>query len=205
MRCLRTNPQQRYQSVADLNADLARYRDGNNVSVREPPWHERVWRSLCRHPALALAGTTAIVALSLGLTMTSWQWQRAEHERAEADRQKALVAAQAERTRQLAGLMAAAFPASDASRDGHSSSARDAVAWLKQHVPGDPSAQRAVLTSFREALTAANKGDAVSALESEIVDQLGEDYREQQVERLAGKGDRDSLIAGGADWHPARC
>ena len=195
LKCLRVDPRQRYQNVAELNADLARYRDGNSVSVRTPRWHERALRSLHRHPAITLATIATLAAMVLGLATTSWQWQRAEHERVEAERQKALATAQASRMQQLAGLMAAAFPAGDAALDERTSSARDAVAWLKQHVPADPSAQRAVLTSFRQALDAAHKGDAVAALVNEIVNQLGEDYREQQVERLAEKGDRDSLIA----------
>ncbi len=195
LKCMRVHPQQRYPRVADLNADLARYRDGNDVSVRKPRWGERVSRNLRRHPAITLATTAALAAMMIGLVATSWQWQRAERERAEADRQQALATAQATRIRQLAGLMAAAFPTGESTRDERASSARAAVAWLKQHASGDPSAQRAVLTSFREALTAANKGDVVAALLSEIVDQLGVDYRGEQVERLAQKGDRDSLIA----------
>ena len=195
LKCLRIDPQQRYQNVAELNADLARYRDGNTVSVRKPRWNERVLRSLRRHPAITLATTAALGAMVLGLAATSWQWQRAEHERIEAEHEKALATAQASRMQQLAGLIAAAFPAGESARDERANSARNAVAWLKQHVAADPSAQRAVLTSFRQALSAANKGDVVAALVNEIVDQLGEDYREQQVERLAKKGDHDSLIA----------
>ena len=195
LKCLCVDPRQRYQSAAALNDDLARYRDGNTVSVRKPLWNERALRSLRRHPAITLATIAAVAAMVLGLATTSWQWQRAEHERAEADRQRALATAQAAGMQQLAGLMAATFPAGESSRDERANSARSAVAWLKQHVGTDPSAQRAVLTSFRQALSAANKGDVVVALVSEIVDQLGEDYRELQVERLASKGDRDSLIA----------
>ncbi len=195
LQCLCVDPRQRYQSVAALNADLARYRDGNTVSVRKPLWNERALRSLRRHPAITLATIAAVAAMVLGLATTSWQWQRAEHERAEADRQRALATAQSKGMQQLAGLMAAAFPAGESSRDERANSARAAVAWLKQHVGTDPSAQRAVLTSFRQALSAANKDDVVVALVGEIVDQLGEDYRELQVERLASMGDRDSLIA----------
>ncbi len=195
LKCLCVDPRQRYQSVAALNDDLARHRDGNTVSVRKPRWNERALRSLSRHPAITLATMAALAAMVLGLATTSWQWQRAEHERAEADRQRALATARATGMQQLAGLMAATFPAGESSRDERANSARSAVAWLKQHVGTDPSAQRAMLTSFRQALSAANKGDVVVALVSEIVDQLGEDYREMQVERLASKVDRDSLIA----------
>ncbi len=195
LKCMSVDPLQRYHGVAELNADLARYSDGNDVSVRKPSWYERAVRSLRRHPAISLATTTALAAMVLGLATTSWQWQRAERERAEADHQKVLATAEATRMQQLAGLMAAAFPAGDSARDERASSAHNAVAWIKQHLAADPTAQRAVLTSFRQALSAANKSDVVAALVGEILNQLGEDYREQQVERLAKKGDRDSLIA----------
>lgn len=195
MTCLQRDPQARYQRVADLNADLARYRDGNTVSVRQPRWRERVARSLQRNPAITLAISFAIAALIVGLATTTWQWRRADRERVEANRQQQLANAQAARMQQLAGFMAAAFPDGDALSDGHSDSARAAVSWLKKHAAGDPSMQRAVLTSFREALVNAHKSEAVTALVNEIVDQLGEDYREQQVERLARKGDRDDLVA----------
>lgn len=188
LRCLHSDPAQRYPSVAELLADLSRQRNGDPVAARVRGWRERALWSLRRHPA-AVASTIAVMAaLVLGLATTSWQWQRAE-------RAQRVASAQAERNRQLAGLMAAAFPAGDAEYDEQTRSAQAAVAWLKQHVGRDPDAQREVLTAFREALVAAHKGDAVAALLSEILDQLGEDYRERQVQRLAAKGDRDSLIA----------
>ncbi len=188
LRCLHSDPAHRYPNVAELIADLARRRNGEPVAARERGWRERAWRGLRRHPA-AVASTIAVAAaLVLGLATTSWQWQRAEH----AQR---VASAQAERNRQLAGLMAAAFPAGNADSDQQVESARAAVAWLKQHVGRDPAAQREVLAAFRGALVAAHKGDAVAALLNEILDQLGEDYRERQVQRLSAKGDRDSLIA----------
>ncbi len=184
MKCLAPDPCVRYQSAAELNVDLANYLAGEEITARAPTLAEKMLRGLRLHPTLALAGATAIMALALGLATTTWQWRRAEKARVE-------VASQAERTQQLAGLMAAAFP-TDAP---HSHSAHDAVAWLKEHTAGEPAAQRDLLTEFNRALTAANKGDAVAALVNEIIDQLGADYREQQVRRLLARGDRDSLLA----------
>lgn len=195
MKCLRTDPAERYQGVAELGADLVRLRDGNSVSVREPAWRERIGRSVRRNPRVAGATAVAFVALMLGLLTTFWQWQRAELARVEADRQRGLATLEAHRNRDLAGFMAAAFPRFDPQHQVHSDSARDAVAWLKKHASDDPAAQRAVLTSFRQALDAAHKGDEIAALMTEIIDQLGDRFREEQVERLAKKGDRDSLIA----------
>jgi len=116
--------------------------------------------------------------LLIGLTATTWQWQRAER--------------QTERTRQLAALMAAAFPV-DGTKPGES--ARNAVTWLRENVSRDPDAQRELLVAFRESLIAAGKKDVVAPLLGEIIDQLGAEERERQVERLSALGDRDNLIA----------
>lgn len=188
LRCLHADPAQRYASVAELLVDLSRQRNGEPVTSRVPDWWERTLRSLRRHPVTVASTIAVAAALLLGLATTSWQWQRAE-------REQRVASEQAQHTRDLAGLMAAAFPAGDAQYEQQAESARAAVAWLKQHVGHDPTAQREVLAAFRDALVSAHKGDAVAALLNEILDQLGEDYRERQVQRLAAKGDRDSLIA----------
>ncbi len=195
MKCLHADPSLRYPDVSALGADLVRFQDGNSVSVREPTWRERVVRSARLRPGFALAIAVTLTTLIIGLLSTSWQWRRAELARNEALRQQELATLEATRNQKLSGFMAAAFPAGSAIREGRSDNVRDAVRWLKQHAADDPSTQRAVLASFRQALSEANKGDVVAAFATEILDQLGEGYRLQQVERLAAKGDRDSLIA----------
>lgn len=195
MKCLQADPCLRYPDVSALGADLARFQDGNSVSVREPTWSERIVRSARLRPGVALAVAATLTTLILGLLSTSWQWRQAELARTEAFRQRELATLEATRNGKLSGFMAAAFPVGSAIREGRSENVRDAVSWLKQHAADDPSTQRAVLASFRQALSEANKGDVVAAFTTEILDQLGEGYRLEQVERLAAKGDRDSLIA----------
>lgn len=195
MKCLHVEPSQRYVDVAALGADLVRFQDGNNVSVREPTLSERIVRSARLRPGIALTTSVALLTLILGLLSTSWQWRQAELARNEANHQQELATLEATRNQKLSGFMAAAFPAGSAIRDGRPESVRDAVSWLKRNAADDPSTQRAVLASFREALGEAKKSDVVAAFTVEILDQLGEGYRQEQVERLAEKGDRDSLIA----------
>jgi serine/threonine protein kinase len=195
MKCLHADPSRRYPDVSSLSADIARFRDGNSVSVREPTWRERLVRSARLRPGVALAVAVALSTLVLGLLSTSWQWRRAELARNEAYHQQELATLEATRNQKLSGFMAAAFPAGNAIRDDRSISVRDAVSWLKQNAADDPSTQRAVLASFRQALGEANKGDVVAAFTAEILDQLGEGYRQEQVERLVQKADRDSLIS----------
>ena len=197
-RCQQEEPERRYQSVTELAADLMRYRDGSSVSVRSLPWHEQVARSVRRHPTLSLAVAAGLAAMLVGLATTTWQRNRADQALIEASRQQALTQAQVVRSQRLAGLMAAAFPADEnAQYANRANSARSAVAWLKATVANDAGAQRDVLTAFRNALADAGKNEGVDALMREIIDQLGEDFRQQQVRRLLTRGDRNSLIAAG--------
>lgn len=186
--CLDADPARRYASAADVVADLARWRDGNAVSVRTPAWHERWRRGMRRHPLVALAVLFAFSALAAGLAATTWQWRRAELARADAARQQA-------RTAQLAGLTAAAFPQGEGTRAAQAASAGGAIAWLQQHLADDPAAQREVLTAFRAALAQAGKADAVAALLDEIVDRMGADYRERAAWRMLVGRTRDGTIA----------
>ena len=176
--CLADNPADRYATVTDLLRDLGRFRRGDDVLARRTNFIERAWRTLRRHPSLSLAVAVAIVMLLVGLATTTWQWQRAER--------------QTDRTRQLAALMAAAFPAADTPAG---ESARDAVSWLRRNVEHDPDTQRELLVAFRESLIAAGKKEVVVPLLGEIIDQLGAEERDRQVERLFRADDRESLIA----------
>ncbi|WP_386070964.1 protein kinase [Tahibacter sp. UC22_41] len=193
--CLETLSGDRYATVDELVADLARCRDGNAVGVRPRRWPERAWRSLRRHPALSLAVTLAALALLLGLLGTAWQWRRAEAARATAEHERAISSARAERLRQLAGLLAASFPAAEAGDTERRRSARDAVAWLTREAGADAAVQRELLDAFGQALRAAGKGDAVDTLLDEILRQRGAGYRHERLAALLARDDRDGLLA----------
>jgi WD40 repeat protein len=77
-KCLAKDPAQRYPSARALADDLARFLDGRAVSVRRPPWYERLSRWARRDPKLAVAAVAAVSALVVGMVTTSLQWKRAE-------------------------------------------------------------------------------------------------------------------------------
>jgi len=176
--CMADEPDKRYASATELLRDLERHRRGDDVHARRASLAERSWRTLRRHPSLSLAGAAALTMLLIGLAATTWQWQRAQR--------------QTERTRQLAALMAAAFPAEGTKPVD---STHNAVTWLRENVARDPDAQRELLVAFRESLIGAGKKNVVAPLLGEIIDQLGADERDRQVERLSRAADRDSLVA----------
>jgi hypothetical protein len=192
--CLQRDPSRRYASVDELAADLARCRDGNEVSVRPRRWPERAWRSLRRHPALSAAVGAALLALLLGLLGMGWQWRRAETAFRAAEHERAMSSARAERLRQLAGLLAASFPAAETGDSELRRGARDAIAWLTREAGSDPAAQRELLDAFGQALRNAGKGEAVDTLLDEIIRQRGDGYRREQLAALLARGDRDSLV-----------
>jgi len=194
-RCLQRDPWHRYASVDELAADLARCRDGNEVSVRPRRWPERAWRSLRRHPALSAAVGAALLALVFGLLGMGWQWRRAETALRTAEHERALSGARADRLHQLAGLLAASFPAAGIDDTDMRRSARDAITGLTREAGSDPAAQRELLDAFGQALRSAGKGEAVDILLAEIIRQRGDGYRREQLAALLARGDRDSLVA----------
>lgn len=195
LKCLQTDPADRYADTAELAADLVRCRDGNAVSVRRQPWPERVWRSLRRHPALSLAIAAALCALLAGAALSAWQWQRAEAALQQAQEQGRRSEAAAARLQQLAQLLAAGFPTGANSESERRRRAHDVVAAMHALPGSDAASQGELLRLFATALEQAGKKDAVDDLVSEIVDQLGAGFRTEQVKTLSASGTRESLLA----------
>lgn len=193
--CLERDPARRYASVDALARDLARCRDGNEVGVRPRRLVERSARTIRRHPLTSAAVAVALVALLGGLFGIAREWRRAEDALRTAERERALSAARSERLRQLAGLLAASFPAADAGDAQRRRSARDAIAWLARETGEDTGAQRELLDAFGSALRASGKGSAVDLLLDEIVRQRGTVYRRERLAQLLARDTRDSLIA----------
>jgi eukaryotic-like serine/threonine-protein kinase len=78
LKCLEKDPRQRYQTAAELDAELGRFIDGRPVLARPVSTSGRVARWCRRKPALAGSMAVAALVLVAGFVGVLWQWRRAE-------------------------------------------------------------------------------------------------------------------------------
>ena len=104
MKAMAAKQSDRYQTVADLQADLAAFRGHRAVSARRAPLWSKVVRWTRRHPASALAGAVAAV-FAVVLLVVVGQLRLSQQQKETADQQR--LAAEAEGREQDARRRAA--------------------------------------------------------------------------------------------------
>ncbi len=80
-KCLRKEPEHRYESVTALQRDVQRYLNMEPVSAREGARLYVLGRYLRRHRWMVAAGASVFVALTASLAVVSWQAHRIALER----------------------------------------------------------------------------------------------------------------------------
>src|SRR5207245_9610386 len=99
-RAIDRDPDHRYQSAADLAADLQRFIDDEPIRARRLMMRERAWRWCRRNPGVA--SLTALVAfLLLGVTVASLVTATHFERTAASERAARLQADEARRAREL--------------------------------------------------------------------------------------------------------
>ncbi len=96
LKCLRKEPQRRYESADALAEDLGRYLGGEPILARPTPRWERAWKWVRRRPSTA--ALIVVSALSILSAAGGGLWYRAER-----DRQRAAVRRRVEGVREQAG------------------------------------------------------------------------------------------------------
>ncbi len=86
---LEKDPNRRYQSAADLAADIQRFLEDRPIRVKPAGTVAQFRKFARRNRALVAGVATAFIALSAGLTTTAWQAYRATVERDRAENEAA--------------------------------------------------------------------------------------------------------------------
>jgi serine/threonine protein kinase len=96
LKALRTNPDERYRSVAALAADIGRYRRGETISARPATIFDLAGKAIRRHRALAALTGLFLLVLLVGGAASVWQIleQRNEAQRATKAAQTAMKESQ---------------------------------------------------------------------------------------------------------------
>ena len=72
LKCLEKDPARRYQSAAELSADLRRWLTGHPIEARPVSRTERAWRWCHRNPAVASLSATVMLVLLTGMAVSSF-------------------------------------------------------------------------------------------------------------------------------------
>ena len=79
LKCLETEPTNRYSSALDLANEIERYRAGEPILSRPIGRTEKAWRWCKRKPAVAGLLAGVILSLAVGLASTTFFWRQARH------------------------------------------------------------------------------------------------------------------------------
>lgn len=135
-RAMQPEPGDRYPSVADFDADLARWLAGEPVRARPTPWWRRAAMGVQRHPlasTAAAAATTAVLA-SAGIALVQADRAREQAARAEATRDF------------VVGLFESADPRLNGARDVPARNLLEsAERRLRERAAGDPALEADLL------------------------------------------------------------
>jgi len=80
LKCLNKQPAKRYETAAELSADLRAYLENKPIKARPAPWYEVTAKWCYRNPALAASFCFVAIAISLGIYLA--------YAKSENDRQK---------------------------------------------------------------------------------------------------------------------
>jgi eukaryotic-like serine/threonine-protein kinase len=83
---LRKEPQRRYESAAQLSADIQRHLDGLPVIARKDTFAYRASKFVGRNKVGVVAVALVVLTLIGGIVATAWQARRAETQRAKAEK-----------------------------------------------------------------------------------------------------------------------
>lgn len=89
-KALEKEPERRYQSAAELAADIRRYLDDQTIEARPASIGYRISKFARRNRALAASAAIAFAAMAVATVLSLWQSRLARHAESEANAQRVL-------------------------------------------------------------------------------------------------------------------
>jgi serine/threonine-protein kinase len=177
LKALDKAPAERYATVAELAADIARHLAGEAVRARPASWRNRAWKFVVRNQLAVGTAATVAIALFAAAGVSLWQAQRARDQAARADEVKRFVVS--------------FFEAADIERGAsRKTSAVDMLAQARERLAGAPITDNAarveLLTTIGSGLGGFGEGE-----QAEVVLEQATKLASEKL----GDADRDTAIA----------
>ena len=115
---IRTEPERRYRSAAELGEDLRRHREGRPVLASPDHWRYRLGKNLRRHPALATLGAALGVFAVVGVAFLFYHVNRLDLERDRAIAAESLARQEATAAAEIATFLENLFIEMDPVEEG---------------------------------------------------------------------------------------
>ncbi len=182
LKAMRKEPEARYETAAQLAADLRRHLTGELVSARQGSSRYRAYKLIRRHAAVVSVVSIVILALA-GFAALMWV------QRQKLEAQSAVVAQERDRAAQVSAFMVDIFSAADPfNAQGHEVTARELLERGAARIQGDLNQQPEVRAQMLDSIGYAyqRQGDqqrAIPLLEQSL-----------QIRRQAATGPSGLLV-----------
>jgi len=108
LKAIDRDPARRYQTAAELAADLQRFVEDRPIQARRVNVPEQFWRWCRRNPVIASLAAALVLVVLVGFAGVAWKWREAERQKTiaqaaeqTATRQREIAVEQADRSRHL--------------------------------------------------------------------------------------------------------
>jgi tetratricopeptide (TPR) repeat protein len=135
-KALEKEKSRRYQSVADLGADLRRFLRDEPIQARPPSALYQLRKFAKRNRALVAGVSAALVALVAGIIGTTWQAVRATEERNRSVLAQQSAEVQARRSKEVQEFLQGMLRSLDPGRDGRDVKVIDVLAKAARRIDG---------------------------------------------------------------------
>lgn len=209
MKALRKEPSRRYASVAELAADLRRYRDDQPVEARRGSRGYRMGKFVRRHRVAVAVGAGVLTVLLALLAILAAQTVELRREREEADLQRQAAEREREKAQEALGVMVDVFRHADpGAAEGETLTARALLDRGAARILGgrdrDPEVRATLLVAIGEALQGLGRADRAEPVVAEALRLRRELYGERHPATLEALREMGEVAYSRGDLEQAR-